>query len=219
MAKQLCVVVGFHRSGTSLTTMLCHRAGWRAYHAEGECLGKSRFNPDGHFESRRLVRLNERMLEESDGAWYRPPHKLKNRVEYRHELRRIIDDLPEKAVIKDPRLCITLPMLYRAFPDDTRIVYVVRDRAAAADSLFHRSRETGRKDLTSEMCLKLRDQYVHSAFFHIGKLRDKGFPVFAVRYEHLMIHDKEVLRSFADFLGVESIDTSVIRQPKELNPS
>lgn len=64
------IVLGMHRSATSLAAKGLHDAG---VHMGEDLLGADVSNPNGHFENRRFVELNDAILCKSRGSWQDPP--------------------------------------------------------------------------------------------------------------------------------------------------
>ena len=65
MSNQL-IVVGFHRSGTSLLCQLLHRTGlFLGY----DLLGAAFSNPHGHFEDIEVFSLHEQILADNGQTW------------------------------------------------------------------------------------------------------------------------------------------------------
>jgi len=64
------IVLGMHRSATSLAAKGLHESG--VYMGE-DLLGKNSSNPYGHFENRRFVQLNDALLDRAGGKWDKPP--------------------------------------------------------------------------------------------------------------------------------------------------
>lgn len=65
MSEQL-IITGFHRSGTSTTAQLLHRAGLFFGYELLEALPS---NPYGHFEDREVVNLHPQILAGDVWAW------------------------------------------------------------------------------------------------------------------------------------------------------
>src|SRR5688500_829655 len=65
------LVVGMHRSGTSAVTEMLHRAGLDVPRAAR--LDAHVTNPHGHWESWRLVAVNDDLLAAHGGTWSEPP--------------------------------------------------------------------------------------------------------------------------------------------------
>ena len=60
------IVVGFHRSGTSLLAQLLHRAG---LFVGDDLLGALPSNPHGHFEDREVLELHREILADNGTSW------------------------------------------------------------------------------------------------------------------------------------------------------
>ena len=111
------LVLGMHRSGTSMVTRLLNLMG--AYFGpEGSDVGASRENPKGFWERRDVLDLHEDVLRAVDSDWYRVAHfdldTLPEHVRADFEIRakKIQLDLDAHTpwVMKDPRLCLLFPL-------------------------------------------------------------------------------------------------------------
>ena len=72
----LCfVIVGMHRSGSSLVARIFHEMG--VYLGE-ELMGPDFANLEGFYENMDFVRLNNTLMTEVDGDWNRPREWLTN---------------------------------------------------------------------------------------------------------------------------------------------
>src|ERR1700722_14478144 len=69
------LVVGMHRSGTSAVAGVRHRLGLDTGDP-ADALPGDWSNPDGHWESRRLLAFNERLLSAMGAKWDGVPTKL-----------------------------------------------------------------------------------------------------------------------------------------------
>ena len=139
------VVVGMHRSGTSLTAQLLSHMGVTMLledtrHAD-------QWNEDGYFEDVEFVSLNEALLNLAGGSWIVPPPA--GRIwDVADALQDVIQSAIDKRAglhqwgFKDPRTALTAhcywPFLAGA---DPHFVHVARDRAAVVDSLLRRSQD------------------------------------------------------------------------------
>lgn len=145
--NQIVFVLGMHRSGTSLTAELVSGLG---YSVPGELLDSiDVVNARGFWESKDVVAFNERLLGAAQLTWFHvcpaghffkaiAPDALhgisleiKNFIEV--ELKK-----SSRLVIKDPRLCILLPVWLSVIDRsscDVKIVFVNRHPAAVAGSL------------------------------------------------------------------------------------
>lgn len=114
--RKAIIVLGMHRSGTSVLTRTLSLLGAAL---PRHILGANATNPSGHWEARLLVDLHDRMLIEAGSCWddWRPfdPGILgSDRLAYyKGEIARIIaseyGDAP-LILIKDPRICRFVPL-------------------------------------------------------------------------------------------------------------
>ncbi len=142
------LVVGMHRSGTSAVAGALARLGWSAPRPD-DLMRDLPDNPLGHYESRSLAELDDRILARMGGAWHLPPSlepgwELWSGLEDLAAigptmLARAFPDLDRPAVWKDPRLSLLLPFWRRLLPQLTAAVLVVRDPVEVALSLLTRN--------------------------------------------------------------------------------
>lgn len=141
--KRLVVVVGMHRSGTSALTEALASTGRLAISAPDRLLGPAEDNPRGHFEDADFVGMNDWILRQHDSEWDDPwglvgaepsPSEVEElRGRWSHLAR--ADDF----LLKDPRLCLTLPWWLRVWPASTTAVVIVRHPTQVAQSLYQRN--------------------------------------------------------------------------------
>lgn len=155
--KKLVVVLGMHRSGTSLVTQLCQRMG--AYlGSEDELMPASKANPDGYFENLEIYRLNETLLHSCGREWYSlEPAEVdlscQQTEKIVEDLRGILQKLLEKsdvAAVKDPRICILLPVWEKVLKQlgaEITYVWAVRNPLEVAESLKKRAGYSRRHSL------------------------------------------------------------------------
>lgn len=151
------VVLGMHRSGTSLLAKALHtfnndpKVSMGATMLEdalenAEELGLANAsNPQGHFEDDEFMQLNERILAAAGGSWFKPP----TREEIVSVSAQFSDDI--KALVKkrssaiwgwkDPRSCLTLD-LFHPHLDNPHYICMFRDPEDVADSLVRRDKDT-----------------------------------------------------------------------------
>ncbi|MEO1079813.1 MAG: glycosyltransferase [Pseudomonadota bacterium] len=136
------VVLGMHRSGTSLVARACHDAGITAGPAV-DLLAAQTDNPLGFYEHRDLVRLNDAALEQAGGSWYQPPARdtltasALPEVEPGKLLERLTESGDGQFLLKDPRLCLTWP-LWSTLLEFRTLLFVYRAPLAVARSLARR---------------------------------------------------------------------------------
>ncbi|MEM1404581.1 MAG: glycosyltransferase [Pseudomonadota bacterium] len=134
------IVLGMHRSGTSLVARACDAAGVAAGPCE-EFLSAQEDNPDGFFEARDLVRINDSLLVAGGGSWSSPPASIDKSAavdDIETFIGRLTQSTGPQYLLKDPRLCLTWPAWIPA-ASETSIVFVYRSPLAVARSLARRN--------------------------------------------------------------------------------
>jgi len=190
------VVLGMHRSGTSLITRLVSLMGLSLCRDEDLFVGL-RANPRGDWESKSLVAFNNRLLDERDSTWFCPPalsssdvsRMLKRHgtdalatLEYAH---------PQRPwVWKDPRTCMLLPFWSRVLAGRAAYLLVVRHPIEVSDSL---ARRNGYSPLVS---LALWERYTRQAI-----LGAAGRPTMVCTYDHVLADPLTWCARLGDFLG------------------
>ncbi len=143
------IVLGPHRSGTSLLTRLINMMG--AYFGVGAAsIGFNQENPKGFWERRDVIDVNEAILEAKKSTWDQllgwkieelPTKKsFKELDEIDHKIKNVLLELDANRpwVTKDPRLCITFPHWKRHLEVPV-IVSMTRDPIEVALSLKTRN--------------------------------------------------------------------------------
>lgn len=142
------VILGMHRSGTSVLAEMVHSWG-AVVGAPEHLIAGDECNPYGYWERRDLVTLNEDLLSSCNAtSWCPPPDTANERLramglcsdsrEAASELlRRVTGRRPW--MLKDPRLCVLLPFWQCVWPQVLYIV-VFRHPLAVAESLQARDR-------------------------------------------------------------------------------
>jgi hypothetical protein len=137
----LCIA-GMHRSGTSMIASLLHECGLDLGPAE-DLLPANPGNPEGYWESRPFLRLNDAILKALDGSWDQPPRLDDLSWEngpalgrLRNQARKLARRFHGRELWgwKDPRNCLTLP-LWRCTVPDLKVLICVRNPLAVAESL------------------------------------------------------------------------------------
>lgn len=218
VAKKIgCVVVlGMHRSGTSLLAGILHRLGVNM----GERFREAdEHNPDGYFEDLDWRDLNKLLLAETGGTWYQPPDlesimTLSENGYLCQEVRNLVEHkLDANGTrlwgFKDPRTCLTIPFLHPFLPNPA---YVTIDRNVSdiVLSLMRRAKTRGYYEEA--------DHWQNLAFTYIRRktrfLVHCGAPVYKIGYGILTKDTWGNVIGLADFIGVKNRD--VIAYAKEL---
>lgn len=136
----LCIT-GMHRSGTSMIANILHECGLDLGPAE-DLLPANVGNPEGYWESRSFLRLNDAILNALGGSWDQPPPDALGWENgpaldrFRSQARKLARRFQgrEPWGWKDPRNCLTLP-LWRNVVPDLKVLICVRNPLAVAESL------------------------------------------------------------------------------------
>ena len=139
------VVLGAHRSGTSLTAGLLAHAGL-VDAAEGDTMAVQPDNPRGYFERLSLTGWHDDALASLGGHWSAPalPSAIAGaaptlRTSAADLLARIVEEArPREIVVKDPRMCLFLPVWLPVLGDRFDVVMTVRNPLDVAASLAAR---------------------------------------------------------------------------------
>jgi hypothetical protein len=190
------VVLGMHRSGTSLITRLVSLLGLSLCRDEDLYVGL-RANPRGHWESKSLVAFNNRLLEQSGATWFCPPAlgaKELSRMLKQHAseaLATLENAHPRRPwVWKDPRTCVLLPFWSVVLGGRAAYLLVVRHPLEVSDSL---ARRNGYSPLVS---LALWERYTRQAM-----LGAAGRPTLVCTYDQVLADPLAWCELLVDFLG------------------
>jgi hypothetical protein len=186
-----------HRSGTSAVANVLTRLGLTVPD-ETDLIVPGQYNERGYWETHRFVAYDDRVLRHLGGTWSAPPAPAPGwelvedvaMAELRAGAREFdrVEFTDPHLVLKDPRICITLPLWRTVFEPAPVAVLVVRDPLEVARSLEHRN------DFPLTLSLALWRRYVQQSVVAV-----QGLPVFVVEYGELL-RDPEggvgALRSF-----------------------
>lgn len=139
------VVLGMHRSGSSLTTSIIQKLGVNI----GETLlGPHPSQPRGHFEDVDFYRLNMDILRAAGGDWANPPTEtriLESGKQFSKRIQNLVSSKDKELWgWKDPRTCLTLP-LYLPYLKQPKFILVYRNTSNIVNSLLKRSGGTKEK--------------------------------------------------------------------------
>ena len=195
------LIVGMHRSGTSMVA--------KAFNEAGIFMGAMR---DHNGEVLYGIDLNERILEKSGGSWHNPPSpealaltipSFEKNLEPVHLYGAHLKHPSGRALrlksiysgpwgVKDPRLCFTLPWWLEKFPK-AKVIWVLRDEDEIVSSLMRRQvkLDEAQSELSKAEALELARLYNESAALAI---RTSGVAHRAVQYEDLVHEDMDIQR-------------------------
>jgi hypothetical protein len=145
------IILGGHRTVTSITTRLVQELGFPAAPAANRLLhprpGCERDNPDGYFEDVACVRLHRWMLGEHVGViggWTNPRRDDAEIRRLRGRYRSLVQERNAQSIdwsIKDPRLCLVGDVLLDSLQRlgiEVRVVTTTRRESAVIASLMRR---------------------------------------------------------------------------------
>lgn len=208
MSNQLVLVLGMHRSGTSLTMQALNALGAET---GGELLQADEFNTNGYWEPVEIVALHDSLLGSLGRNWGQPEHLLPIPQDWwdsadgiaagerltealRARLDRVSPNAP--VALKDPRISLFLPLWIRAAEQlqvRLRLVLCVRHPVAIARSL------AARDQMPDEMSEALWLTYTDACLAYSA-----GHPLLLSRHYDWQDRQQECLDAIAGFLGIQS---------------
>jgi hypothetical protein len=193
------LVLGMHRSGTSLLSGLIAEAG---VELGPTLMPAAPDNPRGFWENQRIVDLHERVLSHFDQTWSSaeplPPewHRQDGLVPLKDELRQIVQEEfgdTDLFCVKDPRLCRLLP-LWRDLCEETGTrpvcVLISRPMEEVAASLQARDGlgQAHAEALWLRYCLEMLENVA-------------GLGAVRARYSDLLVDPTPTLKQIAGLVG------------------
>ena len=194
--KEITVVTGPMRSGTSCVTGLLERCGFDLGRNVRILRKKTRYNPMGHFEPDLLFVINERLLSESskDMGSLLPPvpeqRSLSRVAAQRDKYFRLFIRKFDGELFKDPLMCLTLPYWEQHWPELKRAVFCLRHPLAVARSMENRYK------VSVEQGLDLWHIYV-SRFLNYQKQSS----VFIFDFDAFIKEPVDLMESLLNWLG------------------
>ncbi|MCV6636415.1 sulfotransferase [Candidatus Albibeggiatoa sp. nov. NOAA] len=142
------IVLGMHRSGTSVVAGLLNLMG--AYFAPDDvALPADMTNPKGYWERKDVIIANKILMESMGATWHQVSQWDINQItaaqksQFQQQIEPIINNLNQHQhwLLKDPRLCLTLP-LWQPYFNNPVYVVVYRSPIQIAQSLHKRNQFT-----------------------------------------------------------------------------
>ncbi len=145
--KKILLILGPHRSGTSLITKLasCYR-----YSLTNNLIPGNEYNKKGYFEDKDIVKFNETLLHEIKSSWNsnlfisNEEFNVINNKQNIEKAKSLIHSKlmdQDKIVIKDPRMSILLPFWNKVFDEiniEAQYICLLRNPFEVANSLMRR---------------------------------------------------------------------------------
>ena len=207
--RELILVQGMHRSGTSAVTRAMEVFG---AHIGTDLLEPADDNPLGFFEDRTLQQANEWLLENNGCFWDSLKFPVRDALKpgvVEEYLKRIENALYLKLkvdrpfVFKDPRMCRLWPLwlpVMKVLDVRVRVVWVLRHPFAVAQSLRHRN------NMPAELALLLWRLHNEGAYRSLCYW--SGTVVF---YEDLLKDAKSALRQVGSVLDMGQLDEGLLQ--------
>lgn len=193
------IVLGMHRSGTSMVARLLNMMG--AYFSlESNTMRPTVANPKGYWEREDIRCLNDRVMSSLGMSWDNISdfetslltEEVQQAIE--EDIQKIIFGLDAHRpwMIKDPRLCLLLP-LWKPFFEVPVCIYVYRSPIQTAQSLFKR------ENFPLMLGLALWEKYTLYGLFN-----SLQFPRILVSHDELIHHPVEATKKlYQDLLDCE----------------
>lgn len=199
----MIIILGMHRSGTSLIAGILHRLGI----SMGDNFTQS--DPWDHYEDPVMVTLNQQLLTAAGGNWHNPPGAKKlwtSSHQYNERIQRYIRDRNNGSPwgFKDPRTCLTVNLWHHhlSFWDEPKYILVWRNKDHIIHSLVKRAREHDEEVRTEAEWSHLVGAYWGRVLDFLFLYRPDFLPVW---FEQLTDSDtaESNVRAIAEFCGVE----------------
>jgi hypothetical protein len=206
------VVIGMHRSGTSATANCLAELGLFAP-PPGDLINGDLNNERGYWESDKLTKFDESVLRHLGGTWSAPPRlpdgweasdddEMRSLRSRAAELVGSIAAEPPR-VMKDPRLCLTLPLWRRVLPREPVAVLVFRDPLEVALSLQKRN------EFPLTLSLALWHRYVRQSLASLV-----GLPVLVIEYARVLDEPRLWVDDLVRFLNANGITPGADRSDR-----
>jgi len=198
-SKVICVL-GMHRSGTSALMGVLHYLG---LYLGSNLLNPAQENPKGFFENRDITLLNDKILNALHSSWddvfLLPDGWWENRIieDYIREATELIKmEFSSSTMfgVKDPRLCILLPLWQKIFNKlhiDPYFIIIIRNPLEVAESLYKRN------DFSMEKSAILWMRYMLN-----GEFYTRGLNRTFVSFDELLKNPEEVIKSISNNLNI-----------------
>ena len=141
MLQRWIPVLGMHRSGTSAIAGVLQALGFH-FGDSDQAIPVTDANPKGYWERQDVISVNDAILEQVGCQWDRlhayHPEAIEaySNPEIEGQIRDILAHIarPPAGFLKDPRLCLTLPVWERV-AEPSAVLWVIRNPLAVARSL------------------------------------------------------------------------------------
>lgn len=188
------MVLGMHRTGSSLLTSVLHDLG---FNPGKELLQANEFNQEGYWEYKPLVEFHNRMLADHDNQWFAPGHLMlldELLLQYRNEAESLINEMDaddKDWCWKDPRLILFLDFWLEILSNrPVKWIITHRNPSAIAHSL------KSRDHFDIEIGLTLWEYSMLNLMAKKDRLKDS----ITVQYEEMLSDPKTQIKRIISFL-------------------
>ena len=211
MSKATIIILGMHRSGTSLTSALCQSVG---LDIGKNLIGATFSNPIGHFENNDFVILHDRILFSLKKSWCNLPEQEaldKAFLSFINEIKEVIDK--NKSNFwgwKDPRNSLFFHLyINHGLVENPKLIICWRNPYAVASSLFRRD------GFSLERGFRLAFEYYQRIITNLKSIKNsEKVPVLHIQYEDYFIDPEKNLLKISDFLDVAELPNKNLIQRK-----
>ena len=203
--KTIYVILGMHRSGTSLLARMINSKG---VFTGDKMLGKSDSNIYGHYEDLEVLKINEKVMKCCGGDWKHTPDvlhatsilnqiRLRFLSDYVHDYIRTVMYKHDNYAFKEPRTTVTFNFWKKNIPSeyDIKIIGIYRRPQGVVNSLMKRD------GMNPLLALKLWKEYNLHLLRHI-----KAYPSILISYEDIMMEMPEVTGLINSFIEGSDIN-------------
>ena len=217
-SRRCVAVVGVGRSGTSATAGLLMSLGLTGPRPD-DLLPASSSNESGHWESKKMIACNVQLLNGVGATHYGPPPvgiRWDGVAKYEEIRESVLQWFAASyegrpMMVKDPRLCATLPFWRDVLPVSMAAVFVLRDPLRVS-----RSREA-RDGVPVTLGLAIWDRYIRSAAAVLN-----GLPTLVVEYDAMLADPRRATEQISVFLegvGINVAPGATDAAAAHLNPT
>jgi len=177
------IILGLHRSGTSLTACLLHHLG---VHLGDTLIGANEGNPKGHYENIDITLTHEEWLRELGGSWCEVPSvaKVCNSLErFVPKAKELVEKHKKDGLWgwKDPRNTIFLPVYLELYQQgllgNLKVMVCTRNFVSAARSVCIRDK------FDQQKAFKVVFAYLEHLQHNLNLLFLEKIPVLFVEFE------------------------------------
>jgi hypothetical protein len=208
------LILGMHRSGTSMVSGMLYRLG---VNMGGDEPGRQVSNPMGHYEDGDFLLLNESILSKAGGSWESPPSaiNIQNQAEaFKEKIERIVQIKEQGSRDqpwgwKDPRTSLTID-LYLPYLNNPHVIWCNRDPADIARSLWERNKIPNQE---SERLTKHYQKQVGDFLSRYPKI-----PVLTIFYQEIVNNPVLWIQKTVDFLDLKVEQEQLVKAKEFILP-